>query len=119
MTDAFFHPSILFIAGAFLIPLLWGKVQKAYLLIIPAIAFLICIGASQGTYGVYNFLGHEIIFAKIDKLSLVFSYIFTIMAFIGMMYGLHDKDPGHDWGARCRAVSGIIVHIYEKTKLSL
>ncbi len=99
MTDAFFHPSILFIAGAFLIPLLWGKVQKAYLLIIPAIAFLICIGASQGTYGVYNFLGHEIIFAKIDKLSLVFSYVFTIMAFIGMMYGLHVKDAGQHMAA--------------------
>lgn len=99
MTDAFFHPSILFIAGAFLIPLLWGKVQKAYLLIIPAIAFLICIGASQGTYGVYNFLGHEIIFAKIDKLSLVFSYVFTIMAFIGMMYGLHVKDVGQHMAA--------------------
>ena len=99
MTDAFFHPSILFIAGAFLIPLLWGKVQKVYLLIIPAIAFLICIGASQGTYGVYNFLGHEIIFAKIDKLSLVFSYVFTIMAFIGMMYGLHVKDAGQHMAA--------------------
>src|SRR3989337_2251290 len=99
MTDAFFHPSILFIAGAFLIPLLWGKVQKAYLLIIPAIAFLICIGASQGTYGVYNFLGHEIIFAKIDKLSLVFSYVFTIMAFIGMMYVLHVKDAGQHMAA--------------------
>src|SRR3990172_9479849 len=99
MTDAFFHPSILFIAGAFLIPLLWGKVQKVYLLVIPAIAFLICIGASQGTYGVYNFLGHEIIFAKIDKLSLVFSYVFTIMAFIGMMYGLHVKDAGQHMAA--------------------
>src|SRR3972149_3070042 len=99
MTDAFFHPSILFIAGAFLIPLLWGKVQKVYLLAIPAIAFLICINASQGTYGVYNFLGHEIIFAKIDKLSLVFSYVFTIMAFIGMMYGLHVKDAGQHMAA--------------------
>ncbi len=99
MTETFFHPSILFIAGAFLIPFLWGKVQKVYLLIIPAIAFLICIGASQGTYGVYNFLGHDIIFAKIDKLSLVFSYVFTIMAFIGMMYGLHVKDVGQHMAA--------------------
>ncbi|MCC7202656.1 MAG: Na(+)/H(+) antiporter subunit D [Nitrospirae bacterium] len=99
MTEAFFHPSILFIAGAFLIPFLWGRVQKAYLLVIPAIAFLICINASQGTYGVYNFLGHDIIFAKIDKLSLVFSYVFTIMAFIGMMYGLHVKDAGQHMAA--------------------
>lgn len=92
MTEWWFHPSILFIAGAFLIPFLKGKVQKTYLVLIPAAAFAVVAAASPGTYGVYNFLGHEIIFGKIDKLSLVFSYVFTIMAFIGMIYALHVED---------------------------
>lgn len=92
MTEWWFHPSILFIAGAFLIPFLKGKVQKTYLVLIPAIAFAVVAAGSTGTYGVYNFLGHEIIFGKIDRLSLVFSYVFTIMAFIGMIYSLHVED---------------------------
>src|SRR3972149_850869 len=99
MTETWFHPSILFIFGAFLIPFLKGKTQKAYLLIIPAVAFLVTISMSQGTYGVYEFLGHEIIFGKVDKLSLVFAYVFTIMAFIGMVYALHVEDPGQHMAA--------------------
>jgi len=99
MTIEWFHPSILFIAGAFLIPFLKGQIQKLYLLLIPAVAFGITLAMSPGTYGVYNFLGHEIIFGQVDKLSLVFSYVFTIMAFIGMVYALHVKDSGQHMAA--------------------
>lgn len=92
MTEWWFHPAILFLAGAFLIPFLKGKVQKAYLILIPAAAFALVATVSPGTYGVYNFLGHDVIFGKIDRLSLVFSYVFTIMAFIGMVYSIHLED---------------------------
>src|SRR3989304_4402087 len=93
MTD-WFHPSILFIAGAFLIPFLKGNVRKAYLLLIPALAMMTVFSAGEGTYGAHSFLGHEIIFGKVDKLSLVFSYVFSLMAFIGMVYSLHGEDIG-------------------------
>lgn len=94
-----FHPAILFIAGAFLIPFLKGGVRKAYLILIPALAMIAVFVATEGTYGTYNFLGHEIIFGKVDRLSLVFSYVFTIMAFIGMVYALHVEDPGQHMAA--------------------
>lgn len=94
-----FHPAILFIFGAFLIPILGGRVKKAYLLIIPALSFASVVLMSQGTFGVYSFLGQEIIFGKVDKLSLFFSYIFTIMAFIGMVYSLHLDDSGQHMAA--------------------
>ena len=71
-TELFFHPAILFIAGAFLVPFLWGNVRKVFLLLIPAVALIIVASTSQGTYGSFGFLGHEIIFGKVDKLSLVF-----------------------------------------------
>ncbi len=86
------HPAVLFILGAFLIPFLKGKIKKAYLLIIPFFALVDVLYMSEGTYWVYNFLGHELIFGKVDRLSLVFSYIFTIMTFIGMVYALHVDD---------------------------
>src|SRR4030066_302162 len=93
-TELFFHPAILFIAGAFLVPFLWGDVRKVFLLLIPAVALIIVASTSQGTYGSFGFLGHEIIFGKVNKLSLVFSYVFIIAAFIGMVYSLHVEDTG-------------------------
>lgn len=94
MNEWWLHPSILFIAGAFLIPFLRGKVQKTYLLLIPVVAFAMVVSITPGTYGVYKFLGYDLIFGKIDKLSLIFAYIFTIMSFIGMIYAIHVEDDG-------------------------
>ncbi len=99
MTEWWLHPSILFIAGAFLIPFLKGKVQKAYLLLIPVAAFAMVVSITPGTYGVYKFLGYDLIFGKIDKLSLIFAYIFIIMAFIGMIYAIHVEDDGQHMAA--------------------
>ena len=86
------HPSILFIGGAILIPFLRGKAQKGYLLLVAAAAILVTFSMSHGTFWTSNFLGQEIIFGRVDRLSLVFSYVFTIMAFIGITYALHVDD---------------------------
>lgn len=86
------HPSIIFIVGAFLLSFIRGRGQKVLLLLVPALAFFSVISISEGTYGVYSFLGKDLIFGKVDRLSLVFSYIFTIMTFIGMVYALHVDD---------------------------
>ncbi len=88
------HPSLFFILGAVLIPFLRGSVLKGYLLLIPAIAIAAVMLMPEGVYWRYNFLGNELIFGKVDKLSLVFAYAFTIMAFIGMVYALHVEDKG-------------------------
>ena len=93
------HPSLLFILGSFLIPFLHGRVKKAYLILIPVLAFISVVTVSQGTYGVFEFLGHELIFGEVDKLSLIFSYIFTIMAFVGMVYSIHVTDTGQHMAA--------------------
>ena len=51
---------------------------------------------SPGTYGEVSFLGQELVFGRVDELSLVFSYVFSIMAFLGMVYALHvDDDSEH------------------------
>lgn len=87
-----FHPAILFIFGALLIPIFKGRARQVYLVLIPAIAVIDVASMSSGTYWTYNLLGNEIIFGKVDKLSLVFAYVFTIMALIGMIYALHVDD---------------------------
>ena len=93
MTD-FVHPALLFILGALPIPFLKGSVRKAYLLLIPALAILAVLTMEPGSYGAARFIGQEILIAKVDKLSIVFATVFTIMALIGMVYALHLERAG-------------------------
>ncbi|MBI3583761.1 MAG: Na(+)/H(+) antiporter subunit D [Nitrospinae bacterium] len=94
MTNMWINPAFLFILGSFLIPILKGRVKQTFLLLVPAAAFLDVVLMSQGTYGAVQFLGMDLIFGKVDRLSLVFAHVFTLMAFIGVLYGLHVKDDG-------------------------
>ena len=86
------HPGLILIFGAFLIPFLKGPVRQGYLLLLPAAAFIDLLTMSPGSYGVVHFLGQELVFGRVDKLSLVFAYVFTLMGVIGMVYALHVKD---------------------------
>lgn len=94
-----FHPAILFIGGAFIAFFLKGKTRKALMLLVPIIAFIIVVSMHKGSYWTFNFLGQDITFGKVDRLSLVFSYIFTIFAFISVLYGYHVDDVGQDISA--------------------
>ncbi len=93
MTD-FVHPGLLYILGALPIPFLKGPIRKAYLLLIPALAILAVLAMQPGSYGAAQFIGQEILIAKVDRLSIVFATVFTIMALIGMVYALHLTSAG-------------------------
>jgi multicomponent Na+:H+ antiporter subunit D len=88
------HPSLLFILGACLIPFLKGKLQQAWLLIIPVLAVTCIFFTTPGAHWTCNFLGNPLIFGQADKLSTVFAWVFTIMSCIGAVYSLHVKDSG-------------------------
>jgi len=90
--DKFIHPALFFILGAFLIPVFKGWLKKIYLLAIPAVAFYFVVNMNTGVYGQINYLGFNILLGRVDRLSLVFAHVFTLMAFIGVLYGLHVKE---------------------------
>jgi multicomponent Na+:H+ antiporter subunit D len=92
MNAEWVHPGLLLIAGAWLLPFLKGVARKAVMLLLPAAAVVVCLLMEPGTYGVVSFIGQEIVFGRVDKLSLVFSYVFSIMAFVGMVYALHVEN---------------------------
>ena len=87
-------PGLIFIFGAILIPLLKGRTRQAYLLLLPVLAFFSLLNMSEGAGYILNFLGYELILARVDKLSMLFGYVFVIMAFIGFIYGIHLKEYG-------------------------
>ena len=86
------HPGLVLIVGAWVLPFLRGRLKQAAMLAVPAAALVICILMTPGTYGQARFLGQDLVFGRVDGLSLIFSYVFSIMAFLGMLYALHVKD---------------------------
>ena len=92
MTPEWVHPGLLLILGAWVLPLLRGRLKSVWMVALPAAAFLACWQMSPGTYGVVEILGQELVFGRVDSLSLVFSYVFSLMALVGMVYALHVED---------------------------
>ena len=101
------HPSIFLIFGALLIPLFKGRAQQIYILLLPVLALVTVMLMSPGIHGVVKFLGFELIFGRVDKLSLAFAYVFSIAALIGSIYALHVKDNGQHIAAFVYAGSSL------------
>ena len=89
MTLDWVHPGLLLILGAWILPFLRGRAKHTAMLVLPAAALYLCLRMTPGTYGKVSFLGQDLVFGRVDSLSLIFSYIFSIMAFLGMVVALH------------------------------
>lgn len=87
-----FPPALILIFGALLIPLMKGKARQIYLIILPVITVIYLFSLSEGIYWKVNILNYELIFGRIDRLSLAFGYIFAIITVISSIYSLHVKD---------------------------
>ena len=85
-------PGLIFIIGALLVPLFKGKVKSVYLLLLPVISFINLISIPIGNHWVVSFLGYDLVFGRVDRLSLLFGYIFHLISFIALIYALHVKD---------------------------
>ena len=93
------HPGFLYLFGALLIPLIQGKGKKLYLLLIPILSIVDVAFMRPGTYWSTDYLGFTITLGRVDKLSLCFAWVFTIMALLSVLYGLHRKEDGHHMAA--------------------
>ena len=99
-------PGLVLIAGAWVLPLLKGRTKRVAMLLLPATALAICVylgmtfsaTVDEGAliYGKVTLLDQQLVFGRVNQLSLVFSYVFSIIAFLGMVYALHvDDDAQH------------------------
>ena len=89
------HPTTWFLGGAVLLPFLdkKEKLKKAVLIGIPLIAFTM-IHWLPDSFGQVSYLGFDLVFGRVDQLTRVFLHVFTIMALLGCIYGLHVKETG-------------------------
>lgn len=93
------HPGFILIFGALLIPLFRGKWRQGYLLIPPAAALIDVILMHMGVFGEIPFytwrlpfMGYELVFGRVDRLSFIFGLIFTLAALIVAIYALNAKN---------------------------
>lgn len=94
--DRWIHPAVFFFVGSLLLPLIRNeKAKKFFVLLIPVLAIIDVALMQEGTFGSFNFLNINLVFGRVDKLSLVFAWVFVIMAFLGALYALHVKEDGH------------------------
>ena len=61
-------PAAILIAGALLVPFFKGRLKKAYLLVLPTLAFLNLLYMPAGKYWIADFLHYNLIFGRVDKL---------------------------------------------------
>ncbi|MBU1569259.1 MAG: Na(+)/H(+) antiporter subunit D, partial [Proteobacteria bacterium] len=95
--------AVIFIAGSFLIPFFRGKIKSLYMLALPILAFINLVFLPHGQSWQMGFLDYTLILSRVDKLSLVFGYIFILVTFIGVIYAIHVKDDIQHVAAFCYA----------------
>ena len=88
------HPGFIYIFGALLIPVLKGKWQKAYMLLLPIVALIDLTFMTEGTYWCIPVSEYVLTFGRVDKFSLIFAYVFVIASFCMTLYALHVKENG-------------------------
>ena len=88
-TLANLSPGLILILGALAVPFLPGVLRKIWMLALPVLAFAHLLGLEQGMHGVITLFDLELTTLRVDRLSLIFGYIFLIAAFLGALYQLH------------------------------
>ena len=120
MTSSFVHPALILIIGALILPFVRGPLRKPYLLLVPLLSFgaVVANCSLTGDFGTYQFMDWNLVFGRLDRLSMIFALIMGLMAVIGTLYGLH-VDNSKEHMAAWFYVAGSLGTIYCGDYLSL
>ena len=87
-----FPPGLLLIIGAIAVPFIKGNLRSAYMLALPLLGIWQLTGLEQGTFGNSMIFGFVQTHVRVDKLSLIFGYIFYISAALAIIFAWHKDD---------------------------
>jgi multicomponent Na+:H+ antiporter subunit D len=85
-------PGLPILLGALFVPLLRGHLQKAFLLLLPVIGLAQLVGLEQGSLVQLSLFDYDLNPVRIDRLSLVWGYIFHIALLFTVVFSLHLRD---------------------------
>tara|TARA_R110002167_G_scaffold4648_4_gene21949 strand:+ start:30923 stop:32617 length:1695 start_codon:yes stop_codon:yes gene_type:complete len=78
--------------GALLAALTSGRLRALVMLVAPVLGALWLYQLQPGLIGETELLGYQLKPVRIDRLSLLFGYVFHLAALIGVIYALHLRD---------------------------
>ena len=87
-------PFAIFFVGALLVPLFHGWHRSVLLLLIPLLSGLNLWGIDEGVAWSIPLLSYQLTLARVDRLSLLFGYVFHLAAFLAIIFSLHVRDTG-------------------------
>ena len=87
-----FNPGLIMILGGLLVPLIPRAGRRALLLALPVAGLAYTTVLDPETLVTSTFFSYTLEVSRVDKLALVWGYIFHIAAFLGGLYSLHEDD---------------------------
>lgn len=100
-------PAAFLLAGGLVIPLVPRPIRSVFFVCLPIAALAVLYGLEPGASIVLPFLQYQLVVARVDRLSLAFAYVFTLVAFLGAVYSFHLKDTGQQVAALFYAGSAL------------
>ena len=92
MTSSALHPCLILLVGGALLPLLRGRWLQLVYIMLPVVGLANLWGLQMGETLQMNFLSLDLLVCRVDKMSLLFGYLFHIAALICGLFSLHLKD---------------------------
>jgi len=85
-------PWLVLYAGALAAVVTRGVLRSAILLAVPLISGWLLFSLPDGAVVVHRFFGYDLTLMRVDKLSLLFGYLFALATFLCVLFSLHLKD---------------------------
>ena len=101
-------PAFVFFCGAMLVAVLPGRLRAAASLLVPVIGALnLFLLVEYGAFWQVELFDYKLTLLRVDKLSLLFGYLFHLAAFIGVVYAMHVRDATQQVSALLYAGSAL------------
>ncbi len=86
-------PFLLYFIAALLVAVTRGVVRQLILLVTPLLAGVhLWLNIDVGSLATYSIMSYELTLMRVDKLSMLFGYLFCIASFIAGIFSLHVED---------------------------
>ncbi len=100
-------PFVPFFIGALILLFTRGLLRCAIMVAIPIVSAMHLVMVPEGIHLQFAFLEYQLTPYRVDKLSIMFGYVFHIAALIGIIYSLHLRDTMQQVSAMLYAGSAL------------
>ncbi|RJX34885.1 MAG: Na(+)/H(+) antiporter subunit D [Desulfarculus sp.] len=87
-----FPPALILMGAAALLPLFSRRVKPVVCLAAPLLSLFVIYATPQGAHWSLSFLDYQLVLGQVDRLSKLFGYIFSLIAFLAMLFAWRVDD---------------------------